>query len=931
MPITAASVEANGWVLAVTVSGALTAPNTNFGAYVLSPDATPRLAFDVSSPGFVKSAGTAIAGALTRNLVATRPLRRPVDPLAPLGVVLDETDLGGGLIRVRLALSEEVYVGDTIGPMAALAGWRAGEGAATGIAVTNNSTLAPPLPVMRWVLPPYDTTNGVFRVSLIVGAVHPVGFEPVAGVRFTATDGTNVKTVWTTALGTDNTHGDNLRCYTVEFDPAAATAFTAGLLRIDAEVYPFLGAMRSTDPVGTRTMTSLRSTGFGLSAESPWVIGYDPAGTRYGQQWAYVDPVNGTVTASAAMVATTLAGAKAVAPASRPRSVSTAIAAFALQNRTLAAANGQAAQSRAGDGATAVLAPGTHIGINGSSVTTGFTTVEIPLRIIGDPDDPNPRANCVVETSGTSAATRTSRMRWRNLTVLSTTGSLTDSGTSFVFLDNVEVRAKAGSESGTTFPIGTGTPPAGTANYNLTRTRVWRAGYTITSANRFVGLMRACEISRRSGGNCFVRNRWIAKGEDGFTAANNLEGFATNPQSATLGGLEDIVIAYNDMRSMRWAAWTPNSAPAALAGVSPQTGSHRRHVILNNVLERISGTAGVTPTSDTFFGYGEAAYVVMDTIIIEGNTVAGGGYNAFYSDPTPATVADIDSQTNITRRIRHANNATDRNASKHDDFFDPNTNSIRVAAGGAEPAKGGYRPACIGAWSVHFGVGMEAHVDCGRKGSIGDFRREFSGLRGIQYAAPTSPGWVNDRSEAGTDLGGGDYTPGVSSPLLGRVRRANSDRDFAGNARLANGASGALESTSGPALTAANARSSQSVSTPTLDIALGLAAANSGHGQSATEPLAAISFTLNADLAGHGHIAGSPIVGWFGSVAPDVAISASSATESGVETLDVGMLLAPARADHGWTPGTPVLLPDSAALGGGTLNIRADVRLISIQ
>ena len=828
MAITAAEIESNGWVLALTRTGTLSSPASDFSGYNLDPDGTPRAAFTVSSPGFVKSAGTAIAGAMSRSVVATRPLRLPVVFATPTTAIIDETDLGGGLVKVRLAISEEIYAGDTLGTLAVLAGWFTGESAASGIAITNNSTIAPPEPIFRWMLPPYDTTSGVFRVSLIVGAVHPVGFEPVAGVKFTATDGTTVKTVWATALATDNTYGDNLRCYTVEFDPAAATAFTAGLLRIDAEVYPFLGAMRTTDAAGTKTMTGLRTAAFSLNAASPWVIGYDPAGTRYGQQWAYVDPVNGTVTASAAMVATTLAGAKAVAPASRPRTVSTAIAAFALQNRTLAAANGQASQTRSGDGATAVLAPGTHTGFNGSSVTTGFTTAEIPLRVIGDPDDADPRANCIVLTSGTAAPTRTGRMRLRNCTVrpnATSGGSLTDSGTNYVFLDNVEVRATTGNTGNTTFPVGTSAPAAGNWNFCITKSKVWQIGTSITSANRFLGLFRASEFSRRTGVCAAAKNRWIGKAEDGTTSSNNLEGFNENPTSASLGAFEDLVFAYNDMRAMRWNFLQIGNAPAAISGVSPQTGRHRRHLILNNVLERISGTAGVSTTSDTFFGYGEAAYVVMDTIIIEGNTQAGAAFNLFYSDPTPATLADVNSQTNITVRCRLANNATDRNASKHDDFFDPNTNSIRVAAGGLEPAKGGYRPACIGAWSVHFGVGVEGHVDFGRKGSIGNFRREFTGLRGIQYASPaTFTGWANDRSEAGSDLGLGDYTPTAGSPLLGRVLRGNSDRDWLNNPRLVGGASGAIES-GAIALVAANITIPVAVAAGVLSATPSLAAA----------------------------------------------------------------------------------------------------------
>jgi hypothetical protein len=935
MPIIAAAVESNGWVLRLDVSGTLTVPKSNFEAYALDPDGVARVALAVSSPGFVKSGDTAVAGMLARSLVATRPLRLPVDPLNPTVQTLDETDVGGGVLRLRLALSEEVYAGDTGLTLAVLAGWRAGEAAASDIAVANDSTVAPPQPVFRWVLPPYQTTSGVFRASLIVGTVNPQGFEPAAGVRFTATDGTTVRSVWTTALATDDSLGDNLRCYTVEIDPGAAPALNAGLLRIDAEVYPWLGAMRSTDATGTRLMTGLRTAAYGHSAQSPWCIGYDPAGTRYGRLWTYVDPVNGTLTANAAMVATTLAGAKAVAPASRPRTVSTAIAAIALVNRTLPAANGQAAQARSGDGAFVVLAPGTHTGFNGTSISSTFAVPEIPLRIIGDPDDADPRANCIIRTGTAAATTRTPRMRVQNCTVqTASSAALTGSDVLYMFIDNCEIRGAAGSENSTTWPLNTGAPPAGTLNWYLTGSRVWRLGTTISNANRWTGLVRNCEHSRRVTGVCFVRNRWIGKSEDGFTASNTAEGYGT-ATSSNLAAMEDLVVAFNDLRAMRWGAFAFSAAPSAISGVAPQSGRHRRHLILNNILERISGTNGASTTSDTLFGYGESTHVVMDTIIIEGNTVAGSGYNAFYSDPVPTTLADVDSQTNVTVRIRHANNATDRNASKHDDFSDPSVVAVRNAAGPPESLKGGWRPACTGAWSVHFGVGMEAHVDLSRSGTIANFRRAggsgFVGLRGAQYDSATSPAYALDRSENGSDSGGGDYVPQAGSPLLGRVRRANSDRDFAGTARQIDGAAGALEGLGGPTLSPYAATMPQTAGMPDVAASGALAAASAVHAQAVTAPVVSIAFTLAAAGAVQTVTASAGDLSWFGVLQPQAGVSAVRSNDAGMTEGDVGTLLQPEDAGLLWVGIASVLFPNSASLAGGVLTIPADPRTLTIS
>jgi hypothetical protein len=934
MPIIAAAVESNGWVLRLDVTGSLTAPSTDFGAYPLTPDGTPRVSLALQSPGFVKSGGTAVAGSLSRALVGTRALRLPVDPLNPNVQQLDETDLGGGIIRVRIALSEEVYAGDTGLTLAVLAGWRAGEGAASGISVANNSAVAPPLPVFRWVLPPYETTAGTFRASLIVGTVHPLGFEPCAGVRFTCTNGTNTQTIWATALGTDNTYGDNLRCYTVEFDPAAAPAMTAGMLRIDAEVYPWLGAMRTTDPAGTRTMTNLRNTCIASSATAPWSISYDPTGARYGQQWVYVDPVNGTLTAAVGMIATTLSGAKAVAPASRPRTVTTAMQALYLQNRSLAAANGQAAVSRAASGARLVLAPGTHTGFAGTTVTSGVNVAEAPVRIIGDPDDPNPRANCIIRTGASAPVARIGLVRYQNVTIeTASTFGLTDASTGRVWLDNVEVRGASGFENSTTWPIVTGAPAAGSINFYITRSRIWRLGVPLGNANRWPGLVRASEFSRRMLGTTFVRNRWIGKAEDGFTASLTQEGLGTLPVTDAVS-LEDLVVAFNDMRFMRWAAITFSPASAAAAGISPQNSSQRRYLVLNNVFERISMTNNASDTTDAFFNWGESSYSVMDNIILEGNTFAGSGYNAFYNDPTPANLTDINTQTNITVRIRHANNATCRNASKQDDFSDPVANGIRVGLGPPESLKAGFRPACVGAWSVHFGCGMEAHVDFSRSGTFTNFRRDggsgFVGLRGVQYAIPTTPGYADDRSENGTDVGGGDYTPIGGSPLLGRITRANSDRDLAGAARLVNGATGALEALAGQTLMPDAAVSGLGSGMPQLDSAITLAAASALMGQRAVAGLVSIAFTLAASGARHLHTAGAAEVAWLGALQPAGAVSLSRVGEASLDTAAGGALLSPDAARLAWLSTVSVLFPDSGGVAGGTLCIPADLRLLTI-
>ncbi len=847
MAITAASVEANGWVLRITLTGS----TGSFASYTLAPDGTPRVTLASAHPGFVKSAGTAVSGTINRTLVATKPLRLPVNPASPTVKVIDETDLGGGSIRVRLALSEHVYATDTALTLAVLAGWRTGEGAASGIAVTNNSTVAAPLPIFRWALAPYDVTNASFRLSLFVTSHHPVGLEPVAGVKFTATDGTTVKTIWATTLGTDNSHSDNLRCYTVSIDPATATALTAGLLRCDAEVYPWLGAMRSTDAAGTRSMSALGTAGFASAAQTPFVIGYDPAGTRYGGQFLFVDPA-GTSTAAANMVQASHAAAKALATAARPANLATAIQALYLANRTLAAANGQASQARAADGAQIAFAAGTHAGPGSTAVTAGVTTAEIPVRLVGDPDNSDPRSNVIVQT-GTSANIRITRARLANLRLEIGTTTLVNSTVIYWLLDNIEVRGKSGQETNSVAPFAPSVP-AGQWNIAATRVKWWRSGSRLYGTTLRVNLARACEASRRVEALAAFRHRFISSSEDtsGPTNENGIGGWGS---VTDIGAAEDVIVAFNDLRSMRGRAWQPQALAAATAG-TPNP-SYRRLVFQNNVCERI----GSDP--QPFWSLGEDESATMSYIVIEGNSFVGERSNTLYSDPLPTTNTETNSLLNQAYVNRVANNAYDWLPTKHDDFADPQTQTVRTAAGVTGAT--GYRPQMIEAWSVTYGVGFEGNYDAGRTGS-GSFAFEYPG-RGSTQTTGGAPAYASDRSLLGTGAGGGDYKPAANSPLAGRGVRSNSDRDFNGDTRLLPVSAGGIQ-VSASALAPLSAVSAHRAAAAGLALVLPLATAGSRHGQRAVAPGVGWAGGIAPAAARQAPRSGTPQIGWFTAVSP---------------------------------------------------------------
>ena len=764
--ITSAQVEANGWVLALTGTFA---PGT-FSDYTLLPDAVlPRLVLRSSSPGYVQSGGQAVAGTKVRLTPATKPLRLPVNLASPTVSVIDEAELGGGLRRVRIALADLIYATDTGLTLDVVAGWRTGEGSASALPVTNNSTVAAPEPIFRWAWYPFEVVNGVFRLSAVVVSHYPNGTQPVAGVKFSVTDGTTVKSYWATSVGTDNRAGDNLRCYTVEVDPATATALTAGQLRCDLEAYPWLGTPRSTDPAGTRSMVDLRTAARASGAQTPLMVAYDPAGDRYSNMWVMLDPAGGSTTPAAGMVAANLAAAKAVV--TKAANVSVAIQAGYLLNKSLPAANGGSAITRSISGLTIVVPAGVEAEMGTQSVTSGTNNDEAFVRIIGDPDDPNPRVNCVTRSNNSVSVPptiRVVRLLLKDLTVkLGETRY--SNGPGYVVTDNCEVLAKTGFEADSTATISGFSAPTGQMSAAMVRTRWWKTAIQMSASTSRVALARGCQWSRTLRAPVILTGQWIAADDPTVSSQQNACG--NYNVALDLGGCEDTIIAWNDLRRTTNRAILTTFPTAATAGTT--YASCRRFVLMGNILERIG-----LGSPDPFLSIGEGQALTVSYTILEGNTFVGERANLDYNDP-PSASASINSEYVCNRR---AYLAADWKPMKHDAFNDGTY---------------GYRPHLIGGWSMLYGVMHEGNWDGLRAASSpGSFRIEFPGLRSVQTSEATNPLYTDDRCILTTNTGGGDYRPASGSPLLGRVVNSNMDRDLSGAVRGVGSPAGALEAAS---------------------------------------------------------------------------------------------------------------------------------------
>lgn len=747
-PVQSASIDATGTILSLVLQGVDAGAWSTYGmpGHMAQATTMPGVALSTTAAGFDRSGSAAVSnGARARGLIALKPLRKtpivPTSTVAPNADVLDETDNGNGTRTVRLRLSKPVYAGNPC-QLSLAEGWRTGASAQTSVAVTNNSALAAaPVAGGRWITPPKQRVTGPFWVEIMGGSVNPEGRSGLAAVKCTATDGVTSLDFWAAqGIGTDG-----VPCWRAQIDPAG---LSAGPITVHKHLYPWIGAVRSSGS-GQGSI----SASFVTTADAPLMMAYDPSGTRYPEAWVHCDPVSGTTTASAAMVQASLAAAKAVAAASKPANAAVALQAIYLANRSASASNGAAAITRMADNAIIVIPPGTT-SLGTVAPTTGLTAAECWPSIIGDPDDANPKANCILECGTATLNTRATHLRFANLTM--NVGGSNAVNTTYLWLDNVTVGARSGQSastaflnaSTTSFIYATGvTIGAGTA-VNLTNTG---------SAQRFA-LVRSCSTPRGINALAIVGSSF------GATVSNWSAG-------GDADALADWVLVGNQGLAI---------TARAISYIGPVVGGYTmivRPFIVNNVIERIGAS------SEPMQSIGENASERIEHGVWEGNTLPGERLNFAYNDPANLT------DTNIHVDFRFANNFADWLPTKQDNFFDDTTSGTN---GGAPNY--GYRPWLTESLWVQDGCGFECNALSRRIST--NFEQHGYG-RGTVFNASPGPGswptFTSDRSALGTNAGGGDYRPAAGSPLIGVCTVANLGYDRAGIARGATFAAGALE------------------------------------------------------------------------------------------------------------------------------------------
>ncbi len=302
--ILSVTVRADGWSADVVVEGFTTGATYDFGLGTNNANlAGAKVVFTVVSEGY-NSAGT--LGTVTRTVYGTSVVRKPY----PNEAQKDET--GGGNLTVRIALSDPIYDDDNTGAgksgtaptVSFSAGWCVNTGggsqssnAASGLTVTNNSTLDYPKCVGRWAWPGYDVVTSDFLVEMTGFHPHAKDRKPFACVQFDCTDEHSHSATQQTATEMAlSTRGGDALAVSVYAATIPVSAMDQGdVLTCRFRAYPWVGDANSVLDSAT--------TGDGVAAPSedltPLMLLCDKSGT-YGVTYCYVDQslnTTGSVTA----------------------------------------------------------------------------------------------------------------------------------------------------------------------------------------------------------------------------------------------------------------------------------------------------------------------------------------------------------------------------------------------------------------------------------------------------------------------------------------------------------------------------------------------------------------------------------------------------------------------------------------------------------
>lgn len=403
----------NGWWMQMTM------PNvTTGGTYSLTPDATPKVSFNVTRQGYDASGNTTT---VAESVFATQTIKNSY----PNDATIQETQVSSDVVT-NLSVSSEIYQGDTIGSGNVLSGAYTGLVAAP-LSITNNSNLSYPKVIADWALVPKREWTSDLVLEVVAYHKHGRNGRGVAAVIITGFDGTNTVTKTCTYVKSS----DNLGVYQATFN---TSEFISGNdVTFNFVAYPWVGDSGATLDTSGGTFPSVTQT--------------------CGQVYR-----NGAISnLKYAYVLTTGNDGTGAVQNDRATAKTTPYLTIAAAMAGMFAAKNDLSQCVLYVGAGTFNWPSANITGATRNAPNGWYVVE------GDPDDANPKANCIIQTVGATyvqvfnnGAGTMSWLQMKNLTVniIATFQGLLsgNSGRATLWMDNVNL------------------------NNNLTTTTAWCSG-----------------------------------------------------------------------------------------------------------------------------------------------------------------------------------------------------------------------------------------------------------------------------------------------------------------------------------------------------------------------------------------------------------------------------------------------------------------------
>lgn len=765
--IVSVAVGADGWWADITVEGLSTGGTYALGLGTNNKPTAPKLALTVVSLGF-DDTGTATT--VTRTIYGTKEVRQPYPNAG-----LNQETAAGGNVTVRVALSDYVYAKDNTGAgnsgTAVTATLLSGlytqaatpSNAASGVAVTNNSTAAYPKVVGNWAWPGQDKITAA-SFTLRAVAFHASGRagRPVRCVKFTAADThSNTATTTVTAPTVDATVGDAVPIVEYVASMSATTLTALDTITCNFIAYPWIGdaAACLDTTAGTAQPTPLYG---------PITLLNDKSDT-YGKSYASVDPVSGNDTTGTVTSASV--------PTLPFLTMSAAYNALRTYNNTNYARNNCG-------GSVMYLRTGSHAWLGGTP-TIG-TVPATWLTITRHPSDAKSGVIIASQSGGKSGGVKC-KVVDVSITAQSATGVMAagNGTTAWLWIDQCTVNC----------PVTTQPPFYSYMVQYFTRNNFVAHGEgfqpygDINAASAIIRGNTMATVNRTTYPYVFIGNKRLQTTALPASGGGEIQDVTTGVTVAPAPA--NTVIAFNQL--------SVSLGTLSFIQMARSTKTHTHGMaIVQNLLEQIgnSGSPMMQIAADSSTGN------PVNNVILWNNTVVGQRTNLGYNEVDPAAGGGLATRWGWSMK----NNIWD----------EPNTKSDTFAGSGfvADATK-------VGNWSFLYGAGCSGnlHAETVVTTAGWTFMWEMPGLSCDQPPAtagsqpPTAtagravtyPQFVNRQAYDGTTAGAGsgDYRVATTSPAMGLPIDWVLPYDIAGNPRSLADPAGTYIGVSNPVLNAA--------------------------------------------------------------------------------------------------------------------------------